>query len=118
MLSTPLPLNQKMLIGFVHRITNIFAQERVTRVTQTEDYLWAVVFAVSPAQVTLISGSTSTWFEVASGVTKLKVPCSLGAQCANLSRNGKALIQLRPMGFNFMENPEAYNFNAFVAVSP
>ncbi|KAF8494304.1 alpha-1,3-glucanase [Gautieria morchelliformis] len=84
----------------------------------TQDYLWAVVFAVAPAQVTLISGSTSTCFEVPSGVTKLKVPCSPGAQCADMSRDRKILIQLRPMGFNFRANPEAYNFNAFVAASP
>ncbi|KAF8577364.1 glycoside hydrolase family 71 protein [Ramaria rubella] len=81
----------------------------------TQDFLWAVVFAIAPAHVTLISGTISQRFEVPAGVTKLKLACSFGAQSAILARNHKTVLQLQPEGFHFTTHPEFYNFNAFVA---
>lgn len=115
--SNPLRLDLRMQIGYVCHIPAV--QHNQTHLAQSLDYLWAVVFTVAPAQVTLTSGSTSRCFDVPGGVTKLKLLCSPGAQSANLSRNQPNFksIQLQPIGFNFITEPETYNFNAYVATA-
>ncbi|KAF8517034.1 alpha-1,3-glucanase [Hysterangium stoloniferum] len=81
----------------------------------TTDYLWAVVFAIGPSHVTLISGKKSETFRILAGVTKLKFPSHPGRQGATLTRDGVTLIHLAPEWFTFTEHPQSYNFNEYVA---
>lgn len=86
---------------------------------QTADKLWVVVFATSPATVTLSTSSTeSQTFKVGAGMTKLSLAISAGGYMeAVLQRNGQTVINLRPEGFYFNPSPPSYNFNALVVSS-
>lgn len=85
---------------------------------QTEDKLWAVVFATSNATVTITtsSGTTQTT-NVDAGVTKLSMDLAPGSgMSATLTRNGQTVVSLEPgSAFTFNANPQTYNYNAFVA---
>ncbi|KAF8555251.1 glycoside hydrolase family 71 protein [Imleria badia] len=85
----------------------------------TADKIWAVVFATSPATVTLSTSSTeSQTFSVTAGVTKLSLPISAGGfMKAVLQRNGQTIIDLQPQNFSFNPSPPSYNYNAFVVSS-
>lgn len=84
---------------------------------QTEDKLWAVVFATSDAtvEITTSSGTTQTT-NVNAGVTKISMDLVAGSgMSAKLTRNGKTVVSLDPgSAFTFNANPETYNYNAFV----
>ncbi|KAG6376987.1 glycoside hydrolase family 71 protein [Boletus reticuloceps] len=84
----------------------------------TADKIWAVVFAASPATVTLsTSSSESQTFDVGAGATKLSLPINPGGYMkAVLQRNGQTVIDLCP-SFSFNPSPPSYNFNAFVVSS-
>ncbi|KAH7885391.1 glycoside hydrolase family 71 protein [Phlebopus sp. FC_14] len=85
----------------------------------TQDKVWAVVMATSPANVTVSTSSTqSQTFSVAAGLTKLSVGIQAGGfMRATLQRNGQTAIDLQPQNFTFNPNPPSYNFNAFVTAS-
>ncbi|KAH7890334.1 glycoside hydrolase family 71 protein [Phlebopus sp. FC_14] len=79
------------------------------------DTLWAMVFLIAPASVTLTCGPSSTTMFLPSGVTRLALP--LVADCAvegMIRRAGVESVHARPEGFEFSARPQAYNFNAFV----
>ncbi|KIJ64429.1 glycoside hydrolase family 71 protein [Hydnomerulius pinastri MD-312] len=86
----------------------------------TQDKIWAVVLAASPATVTLsTSSSQSQTFNVSAGLTKLSMPIQAGGfMHATLQRNGHTSINLQPQNFTFNPNPSSYNFNALVVASP
>ena len=90
-----------------------------SRSLQTADKIWVVVFATSPATVTLSTSTTdSQTFNVSVGVTKLSLPITAGGYMkAVLERNGQTVINLQPHGFYFNPSPPSYNYNAFVISS-
>lgn len=90
---------------------------------QSEDYLWAVVFATKPSKLTLTSGSNVSTFKVSIGVNKFKLANSPGAIRAQLADpiTGIPTLDVNPgiAKFNWVsDNPQTYNFNAFVAYGP
>lgn len=86
---------------------------------KSQDAVWTVVMATEPSTVTLsTSPSNSQTFSVPAGLTKLSIPILPGGTMhGTIERNGQTLVDLQPDGFNFIGNPQAYNFNAFVAAS-
>ncbi|KAF5382553.1 hypothetical protein D9615_002844 [Tricholomella constricta] len=82
-----------------------------------EDAVWAVVMTTAPSTVVLsTSPTTSQTFEVPAGLSKLSIPITAGGKMqGTISRGGKAVVTLNAPQFTFQENPEVYNFNAFVA---
>ncbi|KAJ7471811.1 glycoside hydrolase [Mycena latifolia] len=80
----------------------------------TTDYLWATVFATGPASVTLRAGRSSQTFDVAAGVTKLKIPLTPGNIGVALVREGKMVINHTDGGYAYVESPELYNYNFYV----
>ncbi|PSR74813.1 hypothetical protein PHLCEN_2v9527 [Hermanssonia centrifuga] len=85
-----------------------------------QDVLWAVVFATANSTVTLYtSDSTSQTFNVNAGVNKISTDLTPGGYMrGTIVRNGQTIVDFRPDGYNFTANPQAYNYNAFAAVSP
>ncbi|KAG9313201.1 glycoside hydrolase family 71 protein [Chiua virens] len=83
------------------------------------DKISVIVFAKSPATVTLSTSSThSKKFNVTAGATKLTLPIEAGGfMKAVLKRNSQTIIDLEPKDFRFDPSPSSYNFNAFVACS-
>ncbi|KAG8823458.1 hypothetical protein FRC19_003782 [Serendipita sp. 401] len=82
----------------------------------TEDYLWALVFAASDGEFTLISGSNSQTFPVKSGVNKFKLPNAPGPIRGTLTRLGVPVLDVNPKSdFDFSLHPRNYNFNYFMA---
>jgi len=101
---------------------NATAPDPVARPTNyqvTADKIWVVVFATSPANVTLSTSSTeSQTFNVTTGATKLSLPINAGGfMKAVLQRNGQTIIDLQPQNFSFEASPSSYNFNALVVSS-
>lgn len=92
----------------------------ISRLRQTADIIWAVVFATCPGNVTLSTSPTqSQTFEVQTGATKLSLPITAGGyMSAVLERNGQTVINLQAENFTFDPNPSLYNFNALVVASP
>lgn len=86
---------------------------------QTDDYVWAIVQATAPANVSLACGNTSASALVPAGLTKFKLPlvsnCSVNA---TIARSSQTVLSFAPAGYNFNTTPPSYNFNAFVAASP
>ncbi|RXK35703.1 hypothetical protein M231_07031 [Tremella mesenterica] len=83
----------------------------------TEDYLYAVVFATEDGQASLTSGSQTTSFDVKRGLNKLKVVSNQGGIGGSLSRNGKKVVDYTAQGFTYTSNPQTYNYNYFVGSS-
>ncbi|KAI0047881.1 glycoside hydrolase family 71 protein [Auriscalpium vulgare] len=86
----------------------------------TKDYAWAVAFLKSPANVTLTCGTSTATFSLQGGASKIKLPlvdsCSI---TANVMRAGALVSAFSPEGLAFNSSqPETYNFNAIVTVSP
>lgn len=81
------------------------------------DAMWVAVFSTAPGTVTLSSGNgNSQDFIVQPGVTKLQLPLTPGSTMhATLTRNGQTVVDLSPKGFTFSDNPQIFNYNAFVA---
>lgn len=84
----------------------------------TDDNLYAAVFATSAGSVTLTSGSTSQTFTVTAGLNKLKMPLAAGAIGGQLTRNGATVASYDSTGsFAYDLTPATYNFNYFVGSS-
>lgn len=86
---------------------------------QTQDTLWALVFAAEPSNVTLAtSDSNSESFSVPAGVSKLSYALTSGGYMhGTISRNGQSVVDLMPANYTFNPNPPSYNYNIFVAAS-
>ncbi|KAG2005566.1 SEC14 cytosolic factor [Coprinopsis cinerea AmutBmut pab1-1] len=82
-----------------------------------EDFLWAAVFATHPATVTLRLGSSSGTFQVPLGVSKLKIPTAPGRIGVKMERGGVVLVDKTDGGFEFVERPARYNYNAYVGAA-
>ncbi|KAL9710637.1 hypothetical protein Ac2012v2_006175 [Leucoagaricus gongylophorus] len=87
---------------------------RPTGFNFAEDYLWTLVLATQPGQVTLACGSSKQQFTVDSGVNKLKLPLSPGRITISMVRDGRTLINQTPADFTYSSNPDLYNFNVYV----
>ena len=86
---------------------------------QTDDNLYAVVFARGPGSLQLSIGSSSSTTPVNAGVTKIKLALSPGSPTAVLRDNGgNVILTFSPSGFTYVTNPPAYNFNYYMAASP
>jgi glucan endo-1,3-alpha-glucosidase len=84
-----------------------------------EDFLWAVVFLTSPAEVTLSCGPSVETTSLQGGASKLKLAMISACDvAAKIDRDGEEMLRFEPAGFRFTANPPSYNFNAFVAASP
>ncbi|KAG0703796.1 glycoside hydrolase family 71 protein [Suillus ampliporus] len=93
---------------------------RPTNYQITQDLVWAVVLATSPATVELSTSSTqSQTFSVPAGVSKLSISIQPGGTMhGTLSRGGQTVIDLQATNFTFEAQPTTYNFNAHVIASP
>ncbi|KAF8645175.1 hypothetical protein AX16_008002 [Volvariella volvacea WC 439] len=82
-----------------------------------EDAVWAIAMTTEPSIVVLsTSPSDFRTFTVPAGVSKLSIPISAGGIMRGvIERYGQSVVELNPQGFTFRDNPEIYNFNAFVA---
>ena len=92
---------------------------------QTEDAVWAIVFATAPSRVTLRCNTMRVETSVPTGVSSLKLslvtPGQITASMVRSSDSGdgkKTIIDFSPNGFEFKLNPRTYNFNALVVASP
>lgn len=80
-----------------------------------EDYLYGVVLATAPGEVTLTSGGQSKKFPVEAGLTKIRMPSEEGSIGATIVRDGKTVAQYDSGdAFKWTNAPEKYNFNYFV----
>ncbi len=66
-----------------------------------QEYMWAVVFATSPATVTLGIGSYRQDFQVGSGITKLKIGLQPGQMMVQMVRSGQTVIYQSPSDFTY-----------------
>ncbi|KAI0080382.1 glycoside hydrolase family 71 protein [Panus rudis PR-1116 ss-1] len=85
----------------------------------TEDYVWALAFLPSPANISLSCGNSTQNMTAPEGVTKMKLP--LYANCsvnALIQRGDNVTMDFSPVGYNYTTSPPNYNYNAFVAASP
>ncbi|KAI0785282.1 glycoside hydrolase [Abortiporus biennis] len=92
---------------------------RPTNAGVFEDTLWIMTFTTAPSTVTITTstdGSNPQVFNVQQGATKLLVPLTVGSiMHGTITRDGKTIVDLQPKDFTFNGNPQAYNYNAFVA---
>lgn len=86
--------------------------------TQTDDYLWAVVQLTAPATVTLSCGASTMSAAAPAGVSKYKLPLLASCTVGSAVTRGSVTTTFNPAGFTFSTSPPSYNFNAFVAASP
>ncbi|OAX44314.1 glycoside hydrolase family 71 protein [Rhizopogon vinicolor AM-OR11-026] len=86
----------------------------------TQDKVWAVVLATSPATVELSTSPTqSQTFSVPAGVSKLSISIQPGGTMhGTLTRAGQTIIDLQSTNFTFEAQPTTYNFNVQVIASP
>ncbi|KAJ8593966.1 glycoside hydrolase [Rhizopogon salebrosus TDB-379] len=86
----------------------------------TQDMVWAVVLATSPATVELSTSPTqSQTFSVPAGISKLSIPIQAGGTMhGTLSRAGQTVVDLQSTNFTFEAQPLTYNFNVQVIASP
>ncbi|KAF9467374.1 glycoside hydrolase family 71 protein [Collybia nuda] len=101
---------------------NAIAKERVPRPEHwqlTDDVFWVVVFAAAACKVRLYSDHKhSKSFNVDAGMTRLSFPLRVGSGMrARMKRNGVVILDCHPHDFIFTNNPEVYNFNAFVTMA-
>ncbi|TFK45075.1 glycoside hydrolase family 71 protein [Crucibulum laeve] len=101
---------------------DVHASEGVPRPTNwelTDDTLWAVILATTPATVEIYTTEVKKEiFEVKAGLTKLS--CALtpdGGMRATMRRSAQTVAECNPVGFRFERRPGVHNFNAFVAMS-
>jgi glucan endo-1,3-alpha-glucosidase len=86
---------------------------------QTDDNLYAVVFATAPGSLQLSIGSSNSTTAITPGVNKIKLALSPGSPTAVLrDGGGNILIDFSPSGFTYVTKPSAYNFNYHMAASP
>ncbi|ORY25195.1 glycosyl hydrolase family 71-domain-containing protein [Naematelia encephala] len=84
----------------------------------TEDYLYAVVLATSPAVVSLTSGDETTTFAVSAGLSKLKVASNSGTINGRIIRDGSVVTSYYAYNdFDYTQSPSTYNYNYFVGSS-
>lgn len=84
--------------------------------------IWVVIFATAPATVILSCSDelSSTLCDVQAGITNLKHDIVPGkGMKAQIVRDGNVVAECAPehKEFHFRENPQIYNFNAYVAMS-
>lgn len=88
---------------------------------QTQDLMWAVVFASAACEVDLWTSDDNTQtFQLNAGVSKINMPLTEtgGYMRARLQRNGNIVTDFAPADYFYQTNPTIYNFNAFTASSP
>jgi glucan endo-1,3-alpha-glucosidase len=109
----------EQIIGFIsfrgYWLTQIILMTSI----QTDDNLYAVVFATGPGSLQLSIGSSNRTTAISPGVNKIKLPLSPGSPTALLrDSNGNLLLSFSPSGFTYVTKPAAYNFNYYMAASP
>lgn len=115
------PPNNFQMVGILPDILSIagFITTHLAD-SQTQDLMWAVVFARAPCDVDLWTSDTNTQtFTVPAGVTKLSMPLTEtgGFMRARLRRNGAIVTDFAPSNYFYQSTPQTYNFNAFTASS-
>lgn len=93
------------------------SMSRPTGWQNTDDNLYAMVFAKDAGTLTLTAGSTSQTFAVTAGVNKVKMPSAEGKFSAKLVRGGSTTASLDSGSFSYTNTPATYNFNYYVATS-
>jgi glucan endo-1,3-alpha-glucosidase len=84
----------------------------------TDDNLYAVVLTKGAAIVTMTSGSNTQSWSVSAGLTKLKMPSSVGGISGRIFRDG-AIMAAYTSGstFQYTNSPSTYNYNYIVGSS-
>lgn len=99
-------------IAFLYHLTGLSSQ--------SEDFLYAVVFASGPGTLKLSIGTSSSSSPIVAGVNKIKLKLSPGAsaKATLMDSAGKILVDFAPKDFTFDPSPKAFNFNYRMAASP
>lgn len=87
---------------------------------QTDDNLYAIVFATAAGSLKLSIGSSSSTTSIVAGVNKIKLALAVGSPTATLYNSaGAALVTFAPSGFTYTGSScTVYNFNYHAAISP
>lgn len=85
---------------------------------ETDDNVYAIVFATASGSFQLTSGSNSETFAVTAGLNKIKVSNAAGSISAQLTRGGSTVASYNAgSDFNYASSPSTYNYNYFVGSS-
>ncbi|KAI9511468.1 glycoside hydrolase family 71 protein [Russula earlei] len=100
-------------------LRDLFRTTQPERMLQAEDKFWVVVFARAPCMAFLAAGDERPRrFTCPAGVSKLSCPLRIGhGMRAELVRDRVVVARCDPREYRFEAEPEAYNFNAYVAAS-
>lgn len=91
---------------------------RPDRWNDTDDVVYALVFATADGVATLTSGTNSERYAVKAGLNKIKLAMSPGSVTIKVSRNGANVVSYDSTGsFSYTNEPSTYNFNYFVGSS-
>lgn len=87
---------------------------------QTDDNLYALVFAADSGSLNLSIGKSSSSFSISPGVNKIKLPLDVGSPHAVLyDTAGNVVVDFAPSGFSYTGySCSTYNFNYYTAMSP
>lgn len=87
-------------------------------ISQTDDYVYCVVFSTGTYTLNLSVGTSSGSFPVVPGVNKFKLSMSTGSPVAQLiDSSGKTVLSFSS-GFPIVSDPLTYSFNYYIAASP
>ncbi len=91
---------------------------RPTRWQDTDDNLYALVFATANCSVTLTAGANVRSFNVDAGLTRLSMSSAPGGIAGVMARGGKTVAQyVGGSAFQYTNTPKDYNYNYFVGSS-
>lgn len=116
--SVPRPTNYQLVSPLPSHTANRWLIH--SRVWQTDDVAWMVVFATAAASVDAYTTDDSkVSFAVQAGMTKLSFPLLAGGGMkAVMVRKGAVVAECNPTAYRFESRPGVYNFNVCVAMSP
>lgn len=88
---------------------------RPDRWNDTDDVVYALVFAKADGVATLTSGTNSERYAVKTGLNKIKLPMSPGSVTVKVRRGGVDVVSYDSTGeFTYTNSPKSYNFNYMV----
>ena len=88
---------------------------RPDRWNDTDDFVYALVFATADGVATLTSGTNSERYAVKTGLNKIKLAMSPGSVTVKVRRNGVDVVSYDSTGsFSYTNTPSSYNFNYMV----
>jgi len=93
---------------------------RLSQLLQTDDNLYALIFAKDSGSLNLSIGNSCESFSISPGVNKIKLPLDVGSPHAVLYDSaGNIVVDFAPSDFSYTGNScSTYNFNYYTAMSP